>query len=271
MRQFTTLNRGFARASGGLATAFLGWGASWWRVFHFGALALVMALSRATYDKENRAVTAKQIYFTAWQVLPWFTLLSALLSMVLIRIVVETSINYGLSQYALEMVVRVLVLELIPLFAALFVALRSGAAINTEVALMHIRGDFEAQRRDGSDPLRRELVPRVIGSAVSVVALVAVSGVVALLLAYLGVYGFSPWGLAGYTRTVGQVFDLQVTLGLVLKTLLFGLAVAVIPITASLETPREVRLVPVAVLRGMVRLFLVLVLLEGASLGIKYI
>ena len=134
-----------------------------------------------------------------------------------------------------------------------------------------MRGDFDAQRRAGSDPLRRELVPRVIGSAVSVVALTVVSGVVALLLAYLGVYGFSPWGLAGYTRTIGHVFDLEVTLGLTLKTLLFGLAVAVIPITTSLETPRVIRLAPVAVLRGMVRLFLVLTLLEGASLTVKYI
>ena len=271
MRQVSSLHRGFSRVLGELGTAFLGGGASWWRVFHFGALALVMALSPATYDRENRAVTANQIYFTAWQVLPWFTLLAALLSLVLIRIVVETTMSYGLSQYALEMVVRVLVLELIPLFAALFVALRSGAAINTEVALMHIRGDFDALRRAGVDPLRRELVPRVIGSAVSVVALAAVSGVIALALAYIGVYGFSPWGFAGYTRMVGHVFDLQVTLGLALKTLLFGLAVAVIPITASLETPREVRLAPVAVLRGMVRLFLVLVLLEVASLAVKYI
>ena len=271
MRQASTLQRGLSRVPGELGTAFLGWCASWWRVFHFGALALVMALSPATYDRQNRAVTANQIYFTAWQILPWFTLLSALLSMVLIRIVVDTALSYGLSQYALEMVVRVLVLELIPLFAALFVALRSGAAINTEVALMHIRGDFDEQRRAGSDPLRRELVPRVIGSAVSVVALAAVSGMVALVLAYLGVYGFSPWGLAGFNRTVGHVFDLQVSFGLALKTLLFGVAVAVIPITASLETPREMRLAPVAVLRGMVRLFLVLVLLEGAFLAVRYI
>lgn len=271
MRPASSLHRDLIRAHGELGSAFAGWLASWWRVFHFGALALAMALSPSTYDKENRAVTAKQIYFTAWQVLPWFTLLAALLSMVLIRIVVATTQNYGLSQYALEMVVRVLVLELIPLLAALFVALRSGAAINTEVALMHIRGDFEAMRSAGADPLRRELVPRVIGSAVSVLALATVSGAIALVLAYIGVYGFSPWGFAGFTRTVGQVFDVQVTAGLALKMLLFGLAVAVIPITASLETPREVRLVPVAVLRGMVRLFLVLVLLEGASLAVKYV
>ncbi|MHB8666626.1 MAG: MlaE family ABC transporter permease [Burkholderiales bacterium] len=265
------MHRGPYRLLVEAGSAFLRWCASWWRVFHFGALALVMALSPATFDKANRSVTAKQIYFTAWQILPWFTLVSALLSLVLIRIVVVTSVSYGLTQYALGMMVRVLVLELIPLFAALFVALRSGAAINTEVALMHIRGDFDAQRRAGQDPLRSELVPRVIGSAVSVVALACVSGTIALLLAYFGVYGFSPWGLAGYTRTIGQVFDLQATMGLALKTLLFGLAVAVIPITSSLDTPREIRLAPVAVLRGMVRLFLVLILIEAAFLSIKYI
>lgn len=240
-------------------------------MLHFGALALAMALSPKTYDKWNRTVTAKQIYFTAWQILPWFALLSALVSMVLIRIVVVTAQSYGLSQYALEMVVRTLVLELVPLSAALFVALRSGAAINTEITLMHIRGDFDAMRRAGTDPLRRELVPRVIGSAVSVVALTSVTGVIALALAYVGVYGLSPWGAAGYTRTIGHVFDLQVMMGLSLKTLLFGLAVAVIPITASLESSREIRLAPVSVLRGMVRLFLVLVLLEAASLAVKYI
>ncbi len=271
MRQASSLHREIVRAPGELAGAFLTWCASWWRVLHFGALALVMAFSPATYDRDNRVVTANQIYFTAWQVLPWFTLLSALLGMVLIRIVVVTAASYGLSQYALEMVVRVLVLELVPLTAALFVALRSGSAINTEVTLMHIHGHFDDMRRAGVDPLRRELVPRVIGSAVSVLALASVSGAVALLFAYIGVYGFSPWGFDGFTRTFGHIFDLQVTMGLALKLLLFGLAVAVIPISASLEAPREVRLAPVAVLRGMVRLFLVLVLIEGASLMIKYI
>ena len=60
--------------------------------------------------------------------LPWFTALSALVSLVIIRIVLVTALSYGLSRFALEMVVRVLVLELIPLSAALFVALRSGLA-----------------------------------------------------------------------------------------------------------------------------------------------
>ncbi|MBP6720620.1 MAG: ABC transporter permease, partial [Rhodoferax sp.] len=84
-------------------------------MIHFGAAVLVMALSPSTYNRRHRAVTSRYIYRNTWEVLPWFTVMSTLLSLVLIRVVVVTALSYGLSQYALQMVVRVLVLELIPL------------------------------------------------------------------------------------------------------------------------------------------------------------
>src|SRR3990167_5607807 len=122
------------RGLGELSGALLGEAAGWWRTLRFGAVALVIALSPSAYDRETRAVAARQIYFSAWQVLAGFMAVAVLLSWVLIGIVVETSRAYGVAQYALELVLRALPLELLPLGAALFVALRSGAAINTEVA-----------------------------------------------------------------------------------------------------------------------------------------
>lgn len=259
------------RAVTGGAGAFAGWLASWWRVFHFGATALVMAFSPAAYDRATSNLMGRQVYFTAIQILPGFVLVSALLSYVVIRIVVLAAGSYGLADYALNIVVRVLVLELIPMFVALFVALRSGAAINTEVVLMHIRGDLEALQRAGADPMRHELVPRVVGSAVSVLALTVIGGAMAMGLAYVAMYGFSSGGMEDFTEASGAIFNLAVTLGLGLKALFFGLAVAILPITASLDTPREMRYAPIAVLNGMVRLFLSLALIEGASLAFKYI
>src|SRR5438874_275214 len=100
--------------------------ASWWHMLHLGAVALVMAMSPSTYHRANRLATSRYIYTSTWQVLPWFTLLTALVSLVIIRIVLVTAQSYGLSRYALEMVVRVLVLELLPLSAAMFAALRAG-------------------------------------------------------------------------------------------------------------------------------------------------
>ena len=216
-------------------------------------------------------MAASQIYFSAWQILPGFTLVCAALSWVLIRIVLRISNEYGLSGYALELTVRVLVLELIPLFAALFVGLRSGAAINTEVVLMHIRGDLDALQRAGRDPLRHELVPRVIGSAVAVTLLAFLNCAVALLLTYYVMYGASPWGLPQFLRITGEVFSPLATIGLGLKTLLFGVVVAAIPITSALAVPRLQRMAPVAVMRGMVSLMLALVVIEGTFLAITYV
>src|SRR3954468_6717233 len=105
--------------------SFAAWLASWWRVFHFGAKALVMAASPSAYDRETANLMARQIYFTAWQILPGFLVVTAIFSYMVIRIVIMAAVSYGLEDYALNIVARVLILELIPTFVALFVALRS--------------------------------------------------------------------------------------------------------------------------------------------------
>lgn len=246
---------------------------SWWYMVHLGAVALVMAFSPSTYNRENRVVTSRYIYTSTWQVLPWFTLLAALVSLVLIRIVVVTSLSYGLSRYALEMVVRVLVLELIPLTAAMFVALRAGLAFNAGDARAVQVAAIDDSERTGraQNRLRAELVPQVIANAFSVLSLAMVSSVIVLLLAYVSVYGASPWGLADYTRTVGRVFNPAVTVGFILKTVFFGLAVAVIPTAAILEMHRLGRRASSTVQPGAVRLLFVLLVIEAASLAVKYI
>lgn len=247
--------------------------ASWWYMLHLGAVALVMAFSPSTYNRANRVAASRHIYTSTWRVLPWFTLLSALVSQVLIRIVVVTSLSYGLSNYALEMVVRVLVLELIPLSAALFVALRAGLAFNAgdALALAAATADSPALSAQAQNRLRAELVPEVIANAFAVLSLAMVNSVIVLVFAYLNVYGVSPWGVYDYTRTVGRVFEPVVTMGFALKTMLFGLAVAVIPTAAILEMQRHGRR-PVSTMQpGAVRLLFVLLLIEAASLAMKYI
>jgi phospholipid/cholesterol/gamma-HCH transport system permease protein len=163
------------------------------------------------------------------------------------------------------------VLELIPLCAALFVALRAGLAFNAGDALALAAAASPDQSKQAQDRLRRELVPQVIANAFAVLSLAMVSSVIALVLAYLSVYGLSPWGLVDYTRTVGRVFEPAVTIGFALKTILFGLAVAVIPTAAILEAQRYGRRSSSTVQPGAIRLLFVLLLIEAGSLAIKYI
>ena len=254
-----------------LVRAFVVWLGSWRRVIFFGALAMVMVLSPATYDRTNRSMIARQIYVTTWQILPWFTVLSSLISMVLIRVVVVSAVSYGLAAFALEMVVRILVLEFIPLVAALFVTMRSALAARPAVSGIYIPRDLGGLGGLTTERIRDELVPRVIAYAFSVLTMIVVSGILALILSYIGVYGFSRFGLPQFARTVGQVFDLAVTVGFALKVIFFSLAVAVIPVAASLDRRDGDRDDASALQPGTVRMLLALFFIEGLSLVLRYV
>src|SRR2546427_3721223 len=145
-----------------LGSKVLVWLGSWWQIMLFGVVVLTLALSPSTYSRAGRSAIARQIVRATAPNLMWFTVLSALISVVLIRIVVVTALSYGLSRFAIEMVVRVLVLELIPLTAAMFVALRCTLPDSAEIELMRAQGALDALRRQGLDPIRHEFLPRVL-------------------------------------------------------------------------------------------------------------
>ena len=245
----------------------VGWSVSWWHVVKVGALIMVLALTPSTYDRANRRALAHHVYTGTAPNLPWFVLLSALISVVLIRIVLVTAVSYGLSQYALQLLIRVLVLELIPLTAALFVALRVTLPSGAALLGLHARGGFDGVRA-GGDPLRHELMPRVVAGIFAVLLLAAVSCLIATALAYAAVFGFTLGAFDGFTRAMGQIFDPGVTLILALKTLFLALAVSLIPVAAYLRGPAQ---------RGggteldsLVRLFAAILLIEVVSLMGNY-
>ena len=230
MNPFATLHQGLLRWGRQVLAAWV----AWWQVLLIGAQIVVLALSPSSYDDpEERRGLMLHMYRATAPLLTWFLVLSALVSVVLIRIVVATALSYGLSQYALEVLVRTLVLELIPLYAALFVAVRytmpEAQRIRRLLSDEFRRGVFRPRQH----LLRREMLPRALAGVFSVVLLAALSCGLALLLTYLNVYGFSPWALADYNRSVGSVFSPAVSLIFVLKTLFFSFAVAFVPMAAS--------------------------------------
>jgi hypothetical protein len=365
----------------------LDWLVSWWQLLHFTVLIATLALAPSSYSRRARSVLAREIVLGSAPHLLWFSLMTTFISLVIIRIVVVTSSSYGLSRYALEMVVRVLVLELIPLTVALFVALRNTlpAGVAFAQALAQVRGKaggfamapsaraprpadaqeavmratgaadaagttgaadasgasgatgaagavHAADARDapgaagaagsagaakaadatdhaagsgaaggkavrtlgeaaevsaaaaparlaaaagrdaelrGISGLQREFFPRAMAGMFAVWLLGAVSCVLTLVLAYLSIYGFTPYALQGYTRVVGQIFNPAVSLILMVKIVFFSFAVGMIPL-ASAYFGASARLRHVHGLSDMVRMFSVLLLIEAASLMGNY-
>jgi len=247
------------------------WFAGWQKIVMFSARILVLALSPSSYRGSNLAALARHLVKDTAPILLGFTLMTSILSLVIIRIVVVTSVSYGLSRYALEMVVRVLVLELIPLTAAMFVALRSALPNAAEVAVIHLRGTFDRLSADSAEKLQHEILPRVVSSMFSVLLLATVSCVVAAVLAYLSVHGFTAGGFPSYTRTFGRVFSPALSLVFTLKTLGLSLSVGLIPIASVIYDQPKPRLRTSAELRGLVRLSFMILLIEIASLVGNYL
>lgn len=258
------------QALGSIGNVPIRWLRGWWRILVFGATVLVLAMSPSSYRAGNRRTISRHMYLDTVPILGWFTVLCALLTLIITRIVVVTAYSYGLSQYALEMVIRVLVLELIPLTAALFVALRCTIPNGAALAELRRIGHLDALRAEGRDPVVQEALPRVVAGVFSAITLAALSCAVALGLAYFAVYGLTTAGIPGYTRMFGQVFSPAVSLIFVLKTVFFSLAVSLIPMASGLYDLEGDGSRESAALQGLVRMFAVLLLIEAVSLVGNY-
>lgn len=259
------------RTVGHTSLAPLRWAAAWARITFFGAVMVVRAFSPGSYGPETRYNLARHMYVDTAPILGWFTILISLFTIIITRIVLVTSASYGLSQYALEMVIRVLIIELIPLTAALFVALR--CTIPSGAALVEMRriGHFRTLHRRRLDPIAVEVLPRLLAGIFSCITLAALSCVVAGTLAYFAVYGFTLAGADAYTHMVARVFEPMFTFIFALKTLFFAIAVSVIPMASGLNNIEDDGSRESAALQGLVRMFGVLLVLEAISLVANYI
>lgn len=253
-----------------LGRSVLRWLLGWWLVLFIGAQVAVLALTPASYRRHSGAVVLQHIYRATGPALPGFTTLMALFNVVVIRIVVVTALAYGLSSFALDAVVRVLVLELIPLMAALYVAVEYSIPEGTELHRLRRSGALERMREQGIDPLSHEVLPRVLGGTVAVLLLAALSCVISLLLAYVAVHGFALAGLASYNRAVGHIFNPVVTLIFSLKTILFAVAVALLPVANALRGARPRSPRGSVELQALVQMFVLMLVIEVVSLVGNY-
>lgn len=241
------------------------------RNLNTAALLVSLMLAPSSYRKGHRAVMARHLYQGTAPMLPWFILLVAMVSLVLIHIVVATAASYGLSRYALETVIRVLVLELIPLVSALFVAVNVTLPGGVALYRRRVREVSISPGGPVGEGLHAEAVARVLAGLFAVVTLAVVSCLVSLVLTYLVVHGPNPAAFDGFTRKVGQVFNPSVSLIFVLKTFFFSLAVSFIPVLSGLNTlPSSGRRSELPEVQGLLRMFLLILLIELVSLVGNY-
>lgn len=234
------------------------------------ALCGVRALTPASYNPAVRLVLVRQVYFTAVQILPLFLVVALVFGTVVAGATVAGILRLDLVDEAGGLVVNLLVLELAPLITALLIGLRSGSAINAEMATMALTGEFRTLDLFGIDRVTYLVLPRVFATMAAVALLTGVFALLVLAGAYLFLFLFEQTGLNAYLDAVTGALTGTVAVLLLAKSLLLGFLVAFIPLYSGMHAPSGLTGISIAVLRGMVRLFLAIILVEALTLGLLW-
>lgn len=234
------------------------------------ALCGVRALTPASYNPAVRLVLVRQVYFTAVQILPLFLMVALVFGTVVAGATVAGILRLDLVDEAGGLVVNLLVLELAPLITALLIGLRSGSAINAEMATMALTGEFRTLDLFGIDRVTYLVLPRVFATMAAVALLTGVFALLVLAGAYLFLFLFEQTGLHAYLDAVTGALTGTVAVLLLAKSLLLGFLVAFIPLYSGMHAPSGLTGISIAVLRGMVRLFLAIILVEALTLGLLW-
>ncbi|HOO39823.1 MAG TPA: ABC transporter permease [Syntrophales bacterium] len=237
----------------------------------FSSRVLTRALKRKTYNSATKMVLINQLYFTSVQVLPLFLLISVIFGSLLVGSVFQAIKNLGLAEYLGKILMGSVVTELSPFVTVMLITLRSSSAINTEIAVMKVNKELKTLEAFQIDVIDYLFVPRVVSGILSVVFLSALFSIAVLSSGFLFlnlVFGMSADVYAGDLLNSASFSDILITL---LKCVTFGFFITLIPIRQGLTASDELTSIPVSVLKGMVNVFIAMVIIEVLSLIIRFI
>jgi phospholipid/cholesterol/gamma-HCH transport system permease protein len=144
-----------------------------------------------------------------------------------------------------------IVRELGPLITALTIAGRSGTAIAAELATNQVLGEVRALEAMGIDPQQYLVLPRFVGSVVSMFALLVVFDVVAIGAGFVAA-NFNHMAGDRYAQIVLQSLTARDVWLTVAKALATGVIVGIVPSYFGLSVRRAPTEIPVATSRATV-------------------
>jgi phospholipid/cholesterol/gamma-HCH transport system permease protein len=207
-------------------------------------------------------VLVKQIWFTALQAVPLVIILSAILSFLVISQAVRELGRIGATELIGLLMVVAIVRELGPLLTGLVVASRSGTAIAAELATNKVMGEMNALEGMGIDPLHYLVLPRFGAAVMSTFGLIICFDLVAIMAGFVAATtaGMNPGRYFDIVLESLTFKDVWLT---ILKGLVFGAVVGVIPAFHGLRISGKPTEVPVASSQAVVGSIVVIFIGSG--------
>ena len=229
--------------------------------------ALVIKISTSLFYKKSfnsasRNVLLHQVYFSSIQILPLLISTAAVVGFLLISVFFHVLTKFGLTEYLGRIIMGFIITELSPLITVLLIALRSSSAMNTEIAVMKVNKEIYTLKMFNIDEISYLFLPRVISGIIAVVLLSGIFSIIVLtsgFIYFLLFYGMSLDAYANLLLNSAEISDIILT---IIKCSAFGSFIAVIPIRYGLNASDDLTSIPIAVLNGMVAVFIAIIIIE---------
>lgn len=205
-----------------------------------------------------RRVLARQLYFTGLESL----ILVLLIGMALGAIIVS-QLHYKFGQSGAEtlrLLAQLLLGELAPLLTALILIARSSSAMASELAAMRVNNEIWMLTQFGVNPVHYLFLPRIAGMLLASVLLAIYLALAAMLTAAVLTAGPNAFN---ELYLLSDALPLPDVLGGLVKTALFGVAIAVIACRAGFRAGHAMTDIPRAASRAVVSSLLVVFVLDA--------
>lgn len=237
----------------------------------FAGRVFVHIFQRKTYNSAMREVLVNQIYFTSFQILPVFLVVSIVFGSLLIGIVFQLLKEFGLTEFFGHVLMGLIVTELSPFLTVLLITLRSASAINAEMAVMKVNKEIKTLETFRIDVINFLIVPRVINGIVSIILLSSLFSVLLLGSGILFSWLIFGMGIDIYTNILLDSTNFSDILIALFKCALFGFFITLIPVRFGLRASHELTSIPIVVSQGMVNVFAAILMIEVSSLITKLV
>jgi len=232
----------------------------------FTLICIEHMLRPSSYNPAMKMVLTKQIYFTAVSIIPMFVMIAIVFGSVIIGFVIALASEYNLQDKIGSIIITFVINEFAPFFTALLISLRSGTAVNTEIAVMKVNKELNTLIEYKIDIINYLFLPRIIGGIISVTALSIIFALIMLSSGYLFTLFYMNMDFHTYEQLLINAIEVRDIVILLLKSVAFGFVIMLIPIYSGLKTASAYTAIPISVLNGMVKLFIAIFFIEVLSL-----
>jgi phospholipid/cholesterol/gamma-HCH transport system permease protein len=226
-------------------------------------------LNPKSYNPAMMMVLTKQIYFTALGIIPLFIMMAAIFGSIIIGIVISLATQYNLQEQIGSIIITFVIDEFSPFFTALLISLRSGTAVNTEIAVMNVNKELNTLRQYKIDLIDYLFIPRIISGIISVTSLSILFAIIMLSSGYIFAMFYMNMDLHSYKYLLINAIEVKDIVVLLLKGIAFGFVTMLIPIYSGVNAFNSYTAIPISVLNGMVKLFVAIFVIEVISLLIQ--